>query len=193
MRVGLGVTDCGGTCYIADVIRGRRTTLRPVTPDDLDLLVGWFSDPGVYAFWGGAPLDRERVAREFTDTPDPDMEPFIVEEGGRPIGYLQYWYAGGRPDADAGGIDLVLIPSARGQGLGPDAARAMVDYLIRERGWRRVTVDPAVDNAAAIRAWARAGFKPAYEQPDHPDGPALIMAIDADDWLTREERPDRPR
>ena len=37
---------------------------------------------------------------------------------------------------------MFLIPSARGRGLGPDAARAMAEHLFHERGRARVTVDP---------------------------------------------------
>jgi aminoglycoside 6'-N-acetyltransferase len=163
-------------------IRGERTVLRPLVPDDEDLLLGWLTDPGVYEHWGGAPLDRAAVKAQFTENRDPGWAGFIVEADGRPVGFLQYWHTDDRPEADTGGIDMVLLPAERGQGFGPDAARAMVGYLIGERGWRRVTVDPSLDNAAGIRAWARAGFVPDHEAPDHPDGPSLIMAIDARDW-----------
>jgi aminoglycoside 6'-N-acetyltransferase len=164
------------------IIRGARTTLRPVSPADLDLLAGWLADPGVYEFWGGVPLDRRTVDEQFISGRAPGVQVFVVEAAERPIGYLQYWHTDDDPTADTGGIDMVLIPSERGQGFGPDAARAIVSYLIRERGWRRVTVDPFLDNPAGIRAWARAGFVADYEAPDHPDGPALIMAIDVDTW-----------
>ena len=53
---------------------------------------------------------------------------------------------------------MFLIPSARGRGLGPDAARAMAEHLTRERGRERVTVDPYAWNESAVRAWERAGF-----------------------------------
>jgi aminoglycoside 6'-N-acetyltransferase len=73
---------------------------------------------------------------------------------------------------------MFLIPSCRELGLGPDAARAMVRHLLHERGWRRVTVDPFIDNARAIRAWSKAGFKAERDVPDHPGGPTLLMAIE---------------
>ena len=102
--------------------------------------------------------------------------PFIVEAGAEPVGYFQAC----AEDATAGGIDLFLIPAARGRGLGPDAARALVRYLAEVRGWRRVTVDPAVDNGRAIRAWEKAGFVSERDWPDHPDGPSVLMAIHAE-------------
>lgn len=156
-------------------IRGEHTALRLVTEADLDLLVGWFADPGVYAYWDGASKSREEVAQKYTGRRRPRVESFIIEAAGRPIGYLQY----GVSDATSGGLDMFLLPAHRHRGLGPDAARALVRHLLEARGWRRVTVDPAADNARAIRAWGKAGFVYERDWPDHPDGPAVLMAAEA--------------
>jgi RimJ/RimL family protein N-acetyltransferase len=58
------------------------------------------------------------------------------------------------------GIDLFLDPALHGQGYGSDAVRRVVRLLIDERGHHRITIDPAVENVAAIRAYEKAGFKP---------------------------------
>jgi aminoglycoside 6'-N-acetyltransferase len=157
-------------------IRGVRTTLRPTTPADVDLLSDWLADPEVYRWWGGAPVARAMVAEQYVGVRQPDVETFVVETDGQPIGFLQYW----RGEPRTGGLDVFLIPTRRGQGLGPDAARAVVSYLVDELGWQRVTVDPSVDNAGAIRAWERAGFQFERAWPEAPDGPAILMAIDVE-------------
>ena len=134
-------------------VQGRLTTVRPATEADVELLVRWHADPDVARYWDGetftadevrAGLRRERV------------DPFIVEAGGEPVGYVQAWWEAGGPRR--GGIDMFLIPSARGRGLGPDAAFALARHLRDACGWRRVTVDPYLWNDAAIRAWRQAGF-----------------------------------
>jgi aminoglycoside 6'-N-acetyltransferase len=63
--------------------------------------------------------------------------------------------------------------------------------LIDERGHHRNTIDPAADNAAAIRAYEKAGFKPVgvmrrYERDTGGDGwhDGLLMELLADE-LTR--------
>jgi aminoglycoside 6'-N-acetyltransferase len=158
---------------IRSVIRGSRTELRPATESDLDLLAGWFADPAFVAWWGGAPLARSVVAEKYVGRRAPAVESYIVEEDGHPIGYIQAWTDdGGR----SGGIDLVLVPERQGYGLGPDAGRALAEELV-SRGWQPVTVDPALPNLRAIRAWEKAGFVADGEWPGHPDGPALRMVF----------------
>jgi aminoglycoside 6'-N-acetyltransferase len=128
------------------LLRGRLTTLRPAGAGDVDRLVAWHADPEVSRYWDDETFTRaqmeERLARA-------DVEAWIVEEGGEPVGYLQV-----HPE----GLDMFLVPAARGRGLGPDAARSMARHLLEERRWSRVTVDPYAWNEGARRAWQRAGF-----------------------------------
>jgi aminoglycoside 6'-N-acetyltransferase len=159
---------------MGEIIRGNRTDLRPATDADLDLLVSWFQDAEVYRWWDGEPLSRETVAAKYTGARWPTVESFIIQEDAHPAGYIQYWVA----DETSGGLDMFLVPSARGRGLGPDAARALTQHLFA-RGWRRVTVDPRLSNVAAIRAWRRAGFRAERELYDTPGGPTLLLAAHA--------------
>jgi len=57
-------------------------------------------------------------------------------------------------------IDLFLDPALHGRGYGSEAVRRVVGLLIDERGHHRITIDPAVENIAAIRAYEKVGFKP---------------------------------
>jgi aminoglycoside 6'-N-acetyltransferase len=131
---------------MAVLVRGRLTTLRPADAGDVDRLVAWHADPEVARYWDDETFTHaemsERLARE-------DVEAWIVEEHREPVGFLQVHEAG---------LDMFLIPAARGRGLGPDAARAMAEHLLGERGRARVTVDPYAWNEPAVRAWERAGF-----------------------------------
>ena len=142
-------------------LHGRLTVVRDAIDADADLLVAWHGEPEVARFWDDETFTREemlaRLARD-------DVDAWIAEADGDPVGYLQSWHDG--HDAE-GGIDMFLIPPARGRGLGPDAARTLARYLRDERGWRRVTVDPYLWNEAAVRAWRRAGFRDVDEhEPD---------------------------
>jgi len=56
------------------------------------------------------------------------------------------------------GARVDITESMGGMGEAVDAARAMAEHLLHERGRERVTVDPYAWNAGAVRAWQRAGF-----------------------------------
>lgn len=139
-------------------VPGRLTELRPADDGDVDRLVEWHGDPEVGRYWDWETFTpsemRERLARE-------DVDAWIVEAEDEPIGYLQVHRAGVAggfaAEACSVGLDLFLVPAARGRGLGPDAARAMTEHLLAQ-GRGRVTVDPYEWNEPAIRAWERAGF-----------------------------------
>lgn len=146
-------------------IRGTKTTLRRATNDDVDMLVAWHADPGTARYWDDETFTRdemrERLARD-------DVEAYIVEADGEPVGYLQI---------HSTGLDMFLVPSARGRGLGPDAARASARHLLDDRGWTRVTVDPYRWNESAVRAWERAGFVSVSEHDadDEHTAPWVLM------------------
>ncbi len=94
-------------------IHGELTRLRPADENDVDRLVAWHADPEVSRYWDDETFTPAEMADRLAR---PDVEGWIVEENGEPIGYLQT-----HPE----GLDMFLVPSARGRGLGPDAARAM--------------------------------------------------------------------
>jgi aminoglycoside 6'-N-acetyltransferase len=147
------------------LVHGRLTTLRPADGDDVDRLVAWHADPEVARYWDGETFTRAEMAERLAR---PDVEAWIVEEAGEPVGYLQV-----HPE----GLDMFLVPSARGRGLGPDAARAMTRHLVDERGRARVTVDPYAWNEGAVRAWERAGFAEVsrHEADDGHTTPWILM------------------
>ncbi len=86
------------------------------------------------------------------------MVAFVIELDGELIGLVQ---AGEEldPDYRHASIDLFLGTAWQGQGLGADTVRTLARWLFEERGHHRITIDPAVANERAIRAYERVGFK----------------------------------
>lgn len=108
-----------------------------------------------------------------------DVDPYIIEHDGQPIGYLQARYM--ETDPGVAGLDMFLVPSARGRGLGRDAARTRETWLLCAGGMHRDTVDTDPSNERAVRGWAKAGFRPrgGERDPDeHNTHPWLLMVME---------------
>ena len=145
---------------IPPTLHSDRVTLRLVTPDDADRLTGILTATAVAHWWPG--YDEDRIRREYTH-PDPGEKDgtmaFMVEADGETIGLIQC-HEENEPDYRHAGIDIALHPDWHGRGLGPEAIRTLARWLFGERGHHRLTIDPAADNAAAIRSYAKVGFRP---------------------------------
>jgi RimJ/RimL family protein N-acetyltransferase len=55
-------------------------------------------------------------------------------------------------------MDLVLLPPARGRGLGERVVKTMAGFVRSQLHWDRFTVDPEVANERGVNFWSRVGF-----------------------------------
>lgn len=156
-----------GTSDAPDVVRnadgelvptlsGEAVVLRGIRHADRDALLSVLSDPTVVAVWdtrGPEKSTSELLAG------DSHWTVWAIEVDGEFAGSIQ---AAENDDVDyrSAGIDIFMASRFQGRGLGTDAVRTLARYLIRERGHHRLTIDPAADNARAIRTYEKIGFKP---------------------------------
>jgi aminoglycoside 6'-N-acetyltransferase len=145
-----------------------------VTPADLPLLAAWFADAEFVRWWGGVPKSRDEVKRDYLggETGDEIVHAYVVLRDAAPIGYIQAW----SDEPSIGGIDVVLVPAAQGQGFGPDAVAALAAHW-HAAGWTRITIDPSRRNHRAIRAFAKAGFVAETECDDPREGTLVLMTF----------------
>jgi aminoglycoside 6'-N-acetyltransferase len=134
------------------ILRGPRVTLRRAGLDDVARLTSIRREPEIERRWG---ILEEGEMEEFVT----DEKTLVVEVDGEPVGAVQFDEVED-PMYRSAGIDLYLTTPRHGQGLGSEAVRVLARHLIEERGHRRLTIDPAADNAAAIRAYEKVGFRP---------------------------------
>jgi aminoglycoside 6'-N-acetyltransferase len=165
------------------ILRGERVLLRPGRPEDAGALVRIRNEPEVARRWGEIDTEEE-IRGEFVETDDG----FIIEADGEVVGAIRY-HEENDPMYRHAGVDVFLTTSRHGEGLGAEAVRVLARHLFEERGHHHLTIDPAADNAAAIRAYEKAGFRPvgimrAYERG--PDGiwhDGLLMDMLKEDIL----------
>ena len=124
--------------------------LRPLEDGDVAELHRIHSTPEV-ARWWGAPEPG------FPWTDEPDATRFTIVSDGSAVGLIQF-YEEAEPRYRHASVDIFIDPAVRGRGIGTEALNQLVRYLHEERGHHRITIDPAVDNAAAIRSYEKAGF-----------------------------------
>ena len=135
---------------------GRSIVLVPVRSEHVDALVRIIDEPSVAAWW----TDTETQFRAGLLEPDPDETAFAILSAARDavIGFIQATEEL-EPGYRHAGVDLFVATAHQGRGVGPEAIRLVVRWLIDERGHHRVTIDPAVANVRAIRAYEKVGFR----------------------------------
>jgi aminoglycoside 6'-N-acetyltransferase len=170
-------------------LRTERLLLRPLRDADLEQLERIVSGPGA-AEWWGVIEDREKLRSDLRCDDEEDSAAFTIEVEGEVAGWLGVWEEN-EPNYRYAGLDIMLAPSSQGRGLGPEALRAAIRWLIDARGHHRVTIDPARTNKRAIRAYESVGFRPVGVMRQYERDPAggwrdgLLM-----DLLAAEREPD---
>ena len=128
--------------------------MRPATEADLDDLAAIVSKEGAAEWWGDV-SDRAKLRADLLDE---DCTTYAIEVDGTTAGWLQVW-----EEEDPGyrhaGLDIMLDRPAQDRGIGPEALRIAIRRLIDEKGHHRFTIDPALENERAIRAYEKVGFR----------------------------------
>ena len=147
---------------------------RPVEPNDRDLLTSWVSEPHVAAWWDDVPD---------ADAPeDPHVARWIVEADGRAFAFMQDYdvhawadhHFGDLPAGSRGLDQFIGDPAMVGHGHGPAFIARRMDMLFA-LGAPVLAVDPHPDNARAIAAYRKVGFRIVGASRESAWGPFLPM------------------
>jgi len=151
-------------------LRTERLVLRPARPDDVDAVLPYCCDDEVTRYLPFGSLDRAgveaRVGRWTADLergPDGDLDAawaltVVVEHHGSVVGDVMLRLGAG-PMRSAGELGYVFHPSAGGQGLATEAARAVVDLAFDHLGCHRVAAQLDPRNTTSARLLQRLGMR----------------------------------
>ena len=158
----------------------------PVTPEHYPLLHQWLTEPHLQEWWGD-PDEELGFIRDMVEGRD-TTRPFLIAVDDVPVGYIQYWFIGHHQNeqwikdhpwlaelpSETIGLDLSIgCPDKLSKGIGSTALAAFASTL-REQGHASIIIDPDADNARAIRAYTKAGFRPVPHLEGRTDD-VLIM------------------
>jgi [ribosomal protein S18]-alanine N-acetyltransferase len=127
--------------------------LIPFTDDRAGLVAGWSRSADEADMWCSRaehPFPAEVVAGWAAQ---PDVTAYLLTDDGAPVGYGEVW-----SDAEEGEAELarlIVDPATRGRGVG----RALAAALAADAGYDAVFLRVRPDNAAALAAYRRAGFR----------------------------------
>jgi len=133
-------------------LAGERVRLTPLAPADAEALRAIRRDPAVERWW-------DKLEPDFPLDDEPESTRFTIHHDGEIAGMVQFGEEL-EPKYRHASIDIFVAPAHQRRGVCTEAIRLVVDFLLRERGHHRITIDPAADNAAAIRCYAKVGFTP---------------------------------
>jgi aminoglycoside 6'-N-acetyltransferase len=149
------VTPRGGIRAAIEPLDGRQVHLRPAEPRDETAFLTILTDPSVDQWW----QSDDPVSDAHEKATQNEIAVWAIEVDGAVVGLIQADEET-EPQYRHASIDIVLVSGAQDRGVGSDALRAVVRWLLDVRGHHRITIDPAASNARAIRAYERVGFKP---------------------------------
>lgn len=139
--------------------------LRTLEPEDVNLLYAWECETDAWQSNNtSAPYSRH-LLREYLSNYDADIFKthevrLMVEHDGQPVGTLDVF--GFDPLNSRAEIGLYVAVQFRGMGVGDKAIRLAVDqYAFGVLSLNQVFATIRVDNAAALSAFAKAGFEKA--------------------------------
>lgn len=146
-------------------LHGRLVSLHPAAPEELHALASALAhDPGAGPWLGEEPATIERWF--FGD----GVGSFVITTDDEPLGIITFEEECD-PDYRSASIDIGLLSGATDRGIGTDAVRTVADWLFTDRGHHRITIDPAVANGRAIRAYEKVGFRPVGVMRKYERGP----------------------
>lgn len=159
---GVALTEppVGGHLLVS--VLGERVALGPWRREMIETYARWYNDPpGLYltGAWRPATMEGQASWYEHAATSESNISFTIYETGAwQPIGTAELSPVDPYDRAAEFGI-FIGEPEYRGKGYGTEATRLTLDYAFSIAGLHSVMLWVMEYNAAAIRAYEKAGFQ----------------------------------
>ncbi|ADY56094.1 GCN5-related N-acetyltransferase [Syntrophobotulus glycolicus DSM 8271] len=144
------------------MLKGRKTIIRPLETDDLDILYTWFND-GEFSHWltGGWPLRtllrREEIERVIYDD-DPQRYAILDIADHSMIGTIGF----GEVNVPSRNASLYIGIGEKdhwSKGYGSDALHSFIAFLFNSWNLHRLTIKTWSGNSRASSCYQKLGFQ----------------------------------
>jgi ribosomal protein S18 acetylase RimI-like enzyme len=140
---------------------GRSGSLREFRESDAREVARWSGSLDEVRRWAGSdpgwPVDVAVFGRWHAD---PDVRPYILCDGGEPIGYGEVWVDD--PEKEVELARIIVSPDQRGRGVGRRLVRMLLERAA-PAGLPDAFVRVVPENVAAIGCYRGAGFSSVSE------------------------------
>ncbi len=141
------------------MIETDRLTLRRFRDTDYQDLYEYLSDPAIYAFEPGGPIDLDEAKRQAAEKAAlPALYAVEVKETGKLIGHL-YFAQTDAPKKKTWELGVILGSKYHRKGYASEAGRALVEHAFAHMGVHRVMARCVTANPASPRLLERIGFR----------------------------------
>lgn len=132
---------------------------RELAEDDVPVIRSWHEDPELAGRYGGKawPEKLWEIMRK-----DENRKCWLAVHDGLIVGYVDFEI---HADEKCAWIGLAVNPEIRGKGFGKAILKQFLEQpFAREYGEIKAGIEP--DNAASVKCFEAAGFKPLADKPD---------------------------
>ncbi|MDV2582369.1 GNAT family N-acetyltransferase [Alkalibacillus haloalkaliphilus] len=149
----------------------EKVLIRKMNDEDYEIMAKWLSAEEVLEFYGdvNSPFNLEKVKEKYEPriSGEVPVNPYIVELGETPIGYMQKYSLSDEKKVEFGysghdkvyGIDQFIgKPKLFNKGIGTIMVRQFTDYIFDNTDANVVVLDPEVSNVRAIKCYEKCGF-----------------------------------
>lgn len=164
--------------------------VRRMEAKDIAAVLSWRNDPRVrrYMYTQALITESEHLAWFQRASADPKRHLLIVEEAGRPLGFVQFT---AQEDGDTASWGFYAVPGSP-RGTGRKLARAALDYAFGFLKIARVRGEALASNKASIGFHKALGFKEQMDiEPRTLQYPASSEIrefwISAEEWSTNRK------
>ena len=155
---------------------------KPLEESDMRFVRTWLQAPHVKEFWDDGGSWEESYEKYVLRTSSDIVKQFIVYYQNKPIGYIQFYWAGkvgdgwweGYSDTVVGIDQYIGDGSFIEKGVGTKMIKEFINLIEKNHKVDKIITDPAPTNLRAIRCYEKVGFNRAGEV-DTPDGKAILM------------------